>query len=81
MRPLAHAGRWSEGLGGNGRARQSAHAVGMRACGEWAIWSVASHWRGFEETKIQNLGLIVRGRLLWMITNAVWQKRAFITKY
>ena len=30
-RPLAHAGRRSAGLGGDGRARPVAHAVGVRA--------------------------------------------------
>lgn len=45
-RPLAHAGRRSAGLGGDGRARPGAHAVGVRARGEWAIWSGAGvHWR------------------------------------
>ena len=43
MRPLAHAGRRSAGLGVDGRVRPVAHAVGVRARGEWAIWSVAGH--------------------------------------
>lgn len=33
MRPLAHAGHRSAGLGGDGRARPGAHAVGVRARG------------------------------------------------
>ena len=44
-RPLAHAGRRSAGLGGNGRAWPRTHAVGVRARGEWAIWLVAVHRR------------------------------------
>ncbi len=42
--PLVHAGRRSAGLGGDGRARPGAHAVGVRARGEWAIWLVVGHW-------------------------------------
>ena len=44
-RPLAHAGRRSAGLGGDGRARPGAHAVGVWVHGEWAIWSGVGHWR------------------------------------
>ena len=46
--PLAHAGRRSAGLGGDGRGRPGAHAVGVRARGEWAIWSVVGHLLSFE---------------------------------
>ncbi len=43
VRPLSRAGRRSAGLGGNGRAWPRTHAVGVRACGEWAIWSGMGH--------------------------------------
>ena len=43
VRMLPRAGRRSAGLGGNGRAWPRTHAVGVRARGEWAIWSVAGH--------------------------------------
>lgn len=46
MRPLAHAGRRSAGLGGDGRARPVAHAVGVQARGEWTIWVMVGHWWG-----------------------------------
>ena len=42
--PLVHAGRRSAGHGGDGSVRLKAHAIGVRARGEWAIWSVVGHW-------------------------------------
>ena len=43
MRLLPRAGRRSAGFCGDGRARPGVHAVGVRARGGWAIWSVAGH--------------------------------------
>ena len=42
--PLAKAGRRSAGHGGDSSARPGAHAVGVRAREEWAIWLVVGHW-------------------------------------
>lgn len=58
MRPLVHAGRRSAGIGGDGRARLSAHAVGVRACGEQVICSVRVHRRFFTGRRYEKCEMV-----------------------